>query len=72
MAPGVWFFASDDLPEGEVITPIRTPEGLALGVHSGAKMDEVLNDLNRVLDWAVQTGVLQVSQIQQPPQPRRE
>lgn len=72
MASRVWFFASDDLPDGEVITPIRTPEGLALGVRSGAKVDEVLDDLNRVLDWAVQTGMLHVRHVDKPPEQRPE
>ncbi|MFD4786559.1 hypothetical protein ACFWN1_05655 [Streptomyces sp. NPDC058459] len=72
MAPRVWFFASDDLPEGEGITPISTPEGLALGVRPEAKVDEILSDLNRVLNWAVQTGVLHVGQIHKPPEQRPE
>lgn len=56
--PRVWCVLTDDLPDGELVMPVVTPNGIALAVRRGEKVEEELvSELNAVLRHLVDTGL---------------
>jgi len=56
--PRVWYFFSSDLPEGELIMPIKTRFGLAFAVRPDAGMEqEMLDQLNRTAEFVLGVGL---------------
>jgi hypothetical protein len=54
----VWYFFSDDVPEGKLMIPIVNDHGLAIAVRPDAGMErEMLDELNRVADHVVGVGI---------------
>lgn len=53
----VWYFFSEDLPDGVLIVPIKTAEGLAFGVRPGAMTEEMLAALNQNVEFVIGTGL---------------
>jgi hypothetical protein len=54
----VWYFFSDDVPDGELIVPIKNEHGLAFAVRPDAGMkQEMLDELNRVADYVLGVGL---------------
>ncbi|MGW5126715.1 hypothetical protein ACWEQ7_22195 [Streptomyces sp. NPDC004069] len=72
--PRVWYFFSDDLPDGELIVPIVSDEhGLAFAVRPNAGMDkEMLDRLNQAADHVLSIGIIHLgsSQAGKPPDGR--
>lgn len=62
-----WYFFSDDLPDGEVIVPIKTPRGLAFGVRTGAMPQATLDALNQTAEFVLGIGLAQLGQTEKPP-----
>lgn len=56
--PRVWYFFSGDLPDGELIMPIKTRYGLAFAVRPDAGMEqEMLDQLNKTADFVLGVGL---------------
>ncbi|MFE4051201.1 hypothetical protein [Streptomyces sp. YIM B13518] len=54
----VWYFFSDDVPDGELMIPILNEYGLAFAVKPNAGMtQEMLDELNRVADHVMGVGI---------------
>lgn len=66
-SPTVWYAFSDDLPDGEVIVPIRNKHGLAFAVRRGAMEQSALDDLNRGMKFVLGVGLLRLGQTENPP-----
>ncbi|MFB7224191.1 MULTISPECIES: hypothetical protein [Terrabacteria group] len=59
--PRVWYVFSDDVPDGELLVPIRTEHGLAVAVRPNAGMDQsMLDRLNEVADHVVGVGLVRL------------
>lgn len=65
--PQAWYFFTDDLPDGEVITPFRTRHGLAFGVRTGAMPDETLDALNQTARFVLGVGLAHIGHTEKPP-----
>lgn len=66
-SPTAWYFFSDDLPDGEVILPIKNQHGLAFAVRRGAMEQSTLDDLNRTMRFVLSVGHLRLGQTEEPP-----
>jgi hypothetical protein len=57
--PKVWYFFSDDLPDGEILVPIRNEHGLAFAVRpgQGSMSQEMLDRLNEAADHVLGVGL---------------
>lgn len=66
-SPTAWYFFSDDLPDGEVILPIKNEHGLAFAVRRGAMEQSTLDDLNRTMRFVLGVGLLHLGQTEKPP-----
>ncbi|MER6956047.1 hypothetical protein [Streptomyces sp. NPDC000618] len=65
--PQAWYFFSSDLPDGEVIVPFKTQQGLAFGVRTGAMPDETLDALNRTARFVLGVGLAHIGHTEKPP-----
>lgn len=73
MASRVWFFFSDDLPDGELLVPIENEHGLAVAVRRNKGMDQpMLDRLNEVADHVVGVGLVQLGVGSSKPPERKE
>ncbi|MFJ6561894.1 hypothetical protein ACIQMV_18935 [Streptomyces sp. NPDC091412] len=73
MRPRVWYFFSDDLPDGELIVPIVSDHGLAFAVRPDAGMDkDMLARLNEAADHVMSVGLAHLDVRQGKPPERRE
>ncbi|MEV8396197.1 hypothetical protein ACFVAF_34760 [Streptomyces sp. NPDC057596] len=73
MTSRVWYFFSDDVPEDELLVPIRTEHGLAVAVRPNAGMDEpMLDRLNGVADHVVGVGLVRLAVWPSKPPERQE
>ncbi|MEU7384737.1 hypothetical protein AB0A91_33150 [Streptomyces sp. NPDC042207] len=70
----VWYFFSDDLPDGELIVgPIVSEHGLAFAVRPDAGMDkDMLARLNATADHVLSVGLAHLDVRQCKPPERRE
>lgn len=68
--PRVWYFFSDDLPDGEILVPIKSEHGLAFAVRPGTMQPEMLDRLNQAADHVLGVGLahLDVGQSDKPPE----
>lgn len=69
--PRVWYFFSDDVPECELIVPIKTDYGLAFAVRPKAGMSQAMLDrLNEAADHVLGVGLahLDVGRTDKPPE----
>lgn len=65
----VKYVFSDDLPDGEVIVPVRTKTGeLIFPVRRGEMTQRMLDELNAVADHIVGVGLVQISDNEKPPE----
>ncbi|WP_020141171.1 hypothetical protein [Streptomyces sp. 351MFTsu5.1] len=71
-SPTAWYFFSDDLPDGEVIVPIKTPYGLAFAIRRGAMTQEMLDGLNQTAEFVLGVGLAHLGHTEKPPDPGRE
>lgn len=56
--PRVWYFFSDDVPEGELIVPIKSDHGLAFAVRPNSGMNQAMLDrLNEAADHVLGVGL---------------
>jgi hypothetical protein len=51
-----WWEFSDALPDGEVLLPVQTDQGLIMAVRPGHMSEELLTELNKVLEHLIGTG----------------
>ncbi|AZM54132.1 hypothetical protein DMA15_17440 [Streptomyces sp. WAC 01529] len=51
-----WWEFSDALPDGEVLLPVQTDQGLIMAVRRGHMSEELLVELNKVLEHLIGTG----------------
>ncbi|MEU5091685.1 hypothetical protein [Streptomyces sp. NPDC021356] len=64
-----WFVESEDVPDGEVIVPIRTKSGdLALAVKPGEMTAAMFAGLNAVARHLVGVGLVHISDNEKPPE----
>jgi hypothetical protein len=68
--PRVWYFFSDDLPEGELIMPVKNKYGLAFAVRRGKMREEMLDQLNATADFVLGMGLahVDVGRTREPPE----
>lgn len=66
-SPRVWYFFSDDLPDGEVIVPIKNEHGLAFAVRRGAMEQSTLDELNRTAQFVLGVGLMRLGETEKPP-----
>jgi hypothetical protein len=69
-SPRVWYFYSDDLPDDEILVPIKNEHGLAFAVRPGPWMSpEMLDRLNEAAEHVLGVGLahLDVGRIDKPP-----
>jgi len=69
--PRVWYFFSDDVPEDELMVPIKCEHGLAFAVRPKSGMDQpMLDRLNEVADFVLGVGLahVDVGQVDMPPE----
>ncbi|MGW0537852.1 hypothetical protein [Streptomyces sp. NPDC003032] len=52
-----WWEFSDALPDGEVLLPVQTDQGLIMVVRPGHMSEELLVELNKVLEHLIGTGL---------------
>ena len=67
----VWYFFSDDLPDGEILVPITSEHGLCFAVRPKAGMDQTMLDrLNENVDHLMSVGIarLDVGLTDEPPE----
>jgi hypothetical protein len=55
--PRVWYFFSEDLPDGEILVPIKCEYGMAFAVRPGLMAPEMLNRLNENVDHLMGVGL---------------
>lgn len=67
-SPIVWYFFSDDLPDGELIVPFKTEDGLAFGIRREDSMtEEMLDALNKTARFVLGTGLAHLGHTEKPP-----
>jgi hypothetical protein len=72
-APRVRYVFSDDLPDGEVIVPIKTKSGdLIFPVRRGEMTERMLAGLNEAAAHVLGVGLAQISENEKPPPAREE
>lgn len=54
-----WYEFRDDLPEGEVLMTVQTPQGTMIAVRPGTMTDELLKAANEMLDHLIGLGIWQ-------------
>lgn len=68
--PRVWYFFSDDLPDDEILVPIKCEAGLAFAVRPGKMTPEMLNRLNENVEHLMGVGLahLDIGGTDKPPE----
>lgn len=68
--PRVWYFFSEDLPDGEILVPIKCEYGMAFAVRPGTMTPEMLNRLNENVDHLMSVGLarLDIGSTDKPPE----
>ncbi|MEV2203693.1 hypothetical protein AB0E11_27555 [Streptomyces fradiae] len=56
-----WFFFSPDVPEEQLIIPIKTRHGLAFACRPGGMPEHVVTELNRVARHVVGVGLVTIT-----------
>jgi hypothetical protein len=71
MESTAWYVFTDDLPDEEVVMPIKTDWGLAIAVRRGAMPEETLAELNRTARFVFGVGLAQINHQPKPPDPEK-
>jgi hypothetical protein len=67
--PRIWCVLTDALPDGELVMPIVTQDGIALAIRDGQKMgEELVREMNLVLRHLVDTGLCRPGSRGAPPE----
>lgn len=68
--PRVWYFFSDDLPDGEILVPITSEHGMCFAVRPGTMSREMLDRLNEAAAHVLGVGLahLDVGHNDKPPE----
>ncbi|MGQ4469353.1 hypothetical protein ACN6K6_000655 [Streptomyces violaceoruber] len=70
-----WLVWSEDLPDGEVVVPIKTKDGLAIACRPGQMTKQMFDDLNAVARHVIGVGIVSINDnggCGKPPDRRRE
>ncbi|RMI92020.1 hypothetical protein BIU87_20660 [Streptomyces sp. ZS0098] len=67
-----WFVFSEDLPDGEVIVPIKTQHGLAFACRPGELTQTMLDGLNATAKHVIGVGLASINDNGGEPPERRE
>ncbi|MEW2424874.1 hypothetical protein AB0911_30540 [Streptomyces nigra] len=71
--PRAWYFFSDDLPDGEILMPIKSKHGLAFAVRPNAGMEqEMLDQLNKTAEFVLGVGLAHLDTADGEPPERKE
>jgi hypothetical protein len=71
--PRAWYFFSEDLPDGEILMPIKCKHGLAVAVRPNSGMDQpMLDKLNETADFLVGVGLVRLDVGDEHKPPERE
>lgn len=71
--PRAWYFFSEDLPDGEILVPIRCEHGLAFAVRPNSGMNQqMLDQLNETADFVLGVGLAQLNVGDEDKPPERE
>jgi hypothetical protein len=54
-----WYEIRDDLPDGEVLMTVLTPQGTVIAVRRGHMSDELLKAANEMLEHLIGLGLWQ-------------
>lgn len=68
----VWYFFSDELPDGELIMPVKNRYGLAFAVRRGRMEQEMLDQLNATADFVLGVGLAHLDGHEDKPPEREE
>ncbi|MCO4699338.1 hypothetical protein LRR80_05432 [Streptomyces sp. RO-S4] len=71
-SPRCWFVLSDDLPDGEVIVPIKTQHGLAFACRRGELTQQMLDGLNDAAKLVIGVGLASIPDNEREPHARKE
>ncbi|MFJ4712680.1 hypothetical protein [Streptomyces sp. NPDC088785] len=61
-----WYEIRDDLPDGHLLMTVLTPQGTMIAVRRGHISGEMVEELNRMLEHVVGTGLWQPGADDQP------
>jgi hypothetical protein len=67
-----WLVWSDDLPDDEVMVPIKTKDGLALACRPGEMSKRMFDDLNAAARHLIGVGIVSINDNGEKPPERRE
>jgi hypothetical protein len=67
-----WFVESDDLPDDEVLVPIKTEDGLALAYRPGEMTKRMHDSLNAAFKHLIGVGIVSITDNGGKPHERRE
>lgn len=71
--PRVWYFFSEDLPDGEILMPIKCKHGLAFAVRPDSGMEEnMLDQLNETAEFVLGVGLAHLDGEDEDEPPERE
>lgn len=69
VGPRAWYFFSDDLPDGEILVPIKSKHGLAFAVRPNAGMEQrMLDQLNETAEFVLGVGLAHLDTDDEPPE----
>ncbi|MFH9404930.1 MULTISPECIES: hypothetical protein [unclassified Streptomyces] len=63
-----WYFFSDEVPDGEVIVPIKTRYGLAFACRPGEMTQRMLDGLNEAARHVLGVGLATITDNEKPPE----
>ncbi|MFJ7238256.1 hypothetical protein ACIQWB_14135 [Streptomyces olivaceus] len=67
-----WLVWSDDLPDGDVVVPVKTKDGLAIACRPGAMTQQTFDDLNAAARHLIGVGIVSITDNGGKPPERRE
>lgn len=67
-----WLVESDDLPDGQVLVPVKTKDGLALACRPGEMSKQMFDDLNAAARHLIGVGIVTINDNGGKPPERRE
>ncbi|MDX3405559.1 hypothetical protein ACWDX8_13455 [Streptomyces anthocyanicus] len=67
-----WLVESDDLPDGHVLVPVKTKDGLALACRPGEMSKQMFDDLNAAARHLIGVGIVTINDNDGKPPERRE
>ncbi|MGA5668980.1 hypothetical protein ACPCTG_26295 [Streptomyces pseudogriseolus] len=67
-----WLVWSEDLPDGEVVVPVKTKDGLAIACRPGEMTKQMFDDLNAAARHLIGVGIVSINDNGGEPPERRE